>query len=90
MKIKVKYLKLGKTKAWGRAHHNGNIIELDERLKGKKHLEIITHEALHLLFPSLSEENVIKKSVCLTNLLWNEGYRRTDNSNNEPLQDGTM
>lgn len=90
MKLKVKYRKLGKEKSFGMAHSDGNLIELDTRLKGKKHLEILTHEALHLLFPKLTEEQVISKSVSLTNLLWSEGYRRTDNTNNEPLQDGSL
>ena len=90
MKIKVKYVKLGKTKSWGWAHHENNLIELDVRLKGKKHCEILTHELIHLLFPKLSEEEVIKKSVIFTNVFWEQGYRRMDNSNDEPLQDGTL
>ncbi len=48
MKIRIKYRKLGKENAYGVAHSDG-LIEIDERLKGKKHLEIIVHETLHLL-----------------------------------------
>jgi hypothetical protein len=90
MRIKIKYCKLGKTKSWGWAHHENNLIELDTRLKGKKHLEILHHELCHLLFPKLSEEEIIKKSVVFTNILWEQGYRRIDNDNNTPLQDGTL
>ncbi len=35
-RIKVKYTKLGRQKAWGMAHSEG-LVELDERIKGKKH-----------------------------------------------------
>ena len=90
MKIKVRYSKLGKSRSWGFAHYEDNSVELDLRLKGKKHLEVITHEVWHLLFPDMSEEDVIKNSVLLTNVLWQDGYRKVDNSNNEPMQDGTL
>ena len=50
MRIRIKYRKLGKEKVWGVAHSDG-LIEIEERLKGKKHLEIIVHEVLHLLWP---------------------------------------
>ena len=45
MRIRIKYRKLGKEKVWGLAHSDG-VIEIEERLKGKKHLEIIVHEVL--------------------------------------------
>lgn len=88
-KIKVVYKKLGRDKAWGRSHGEGS-IEIDSRLKGKKLIEIIFHECLHELFPKLSEDEVIKKSILLTNTLWHEGYRRVDDSTEQPLQDGTV
>lgn len=86
--MKIIYSKLSRNKAWGIAHSDDNTIELDIRLKGKKHLEILTHEALHLLFPEMEEEEVIQKSIILTNVLWKEGYRRVDNSNSLLLQNG--
>lgn len=87
--FKVIYKKLGKGKAWGWAHYDTNTIELDVRLKGKKHCEILTHEALHLLFPKESEIDITRKSILLTNTLWKEGYRRIDDTNDVPLQDGS-
>jgi len=83
--IEVKYKKLGRQKAYGIADEH---ITLDTRLKGKKHLEILIHEALHILFPKLSEDDVVTKSILLTNLLWSESYRKTDLDNSQPLQDG--
>jgi hypothetical protein len=86
--IKVKYAKLGKQKAWGIAHGR-DYIEIDERLKGRKHLEILLHECLHIILPQLEEEEVIKHSVILTNTLWRESYRRVEDHENMPLQDGS-
>ncbi len=88
MKIKIIYKKLGREQAHGIAESDG-IIYLDTRLKGKKHLEICLHEILHILNPKDSEAVIIKKSITLTKLLWDEGYRRIDDTNDTPLQDGT-
>lgn len=89
MRIKVKYRKLGKEKVWGFAHSD-ELIELDNRLKGKKHLEILIHECLHILYPEAEEEEIIKKSVILCNTIWHEKYRRVEDNNDEPLQDGSL
>jgi hypothetical protein len=89
VKIKIIYRKLGKEQAYGISSSDG-VIEIDERLKGKKHCEILIHEILHLLNPKDDEKTIIRKSVTLTKILWNEGYRRVDDTNDEPLQDGSM
>jgi hypothetical protein len=88
--IHVEFKKLARNRAWGLAHHDGHYIEVDERLRGKKRMEIIVHECLHLLFPDASEKEIETKSIILTNTLWQQGYRATDNENIEPLQDGKM
>jgi hypothetical protein len=87
-KIKVVYKKLGRTKSWGMAYPDDELVEVDERLKGKKRMEIIVHECLHLLFPKAEEDEIERKAVLLTNTLWHEGYRGIDNTNSIPLQDG--
>jgi hypothetical protein len=89
VRIKIIYRKLGKEQAYGISSSDG-VIEIDERLKGKKHCEILIHEILHLLNPKDDEKTIIRKSVTLTKVLWNEGYRRVDDTNDEPLQDGSM
>ena len=89
MRIKIIYRKLGKEQAYGISSSDG-VIEIDERLKGQKHCEILIHEILHLLNPKDDEKTIIRKSVTLTKILWNEGYRRIDDTNDEPLQDGSM
>lgn len=89
MNIKVEYKKLGREKLWGEAHSDDNIVVLDSRLKGKKHLEILTHETLHLLLPGANEEEIVRISTALIKILWKENYRRIDSDDNIPLQDGT-
>ena len=64
MRIKIIYKKLGREQAHGIAESDGNIY-LDPRLKGKKHLEIMIHEILHILNPTDSELAIIKKSIPL-------------------------
>jgi hypothetical protein len=87
-RFNIKYKKLGKS--WGLAHPEG-YIEVDQRLKSKKLLEIIVHECVHLLNPDDSEEAVIRKSIMLTNTLWHEKYRRIDDDGlHIQLQDGTI
>lgn len=87
-RIKIKYAKLGKQKAWGLADSDG-FVTLDGRLKGKKHLEILLHECLHILYPNDSEEEIVNKSVILTNTMWHENYRRVEQHDTIPLQDGS-
>lgn len=86
-KFKVIYKNL--KKVWGYANVENKTIEVDSRAKGKKHLEICVHESLHLMFPYLDEEEIEAKSILLTNTLWYEKYRRIDDTNHQPLQDGS-
>ncbi len=89
MRIKIIYRKLGKEQAYGISSSDG-VIEIDERLKGKKMMEILIHEILHLLNPKDDEKTIIRKSVTLTKVLWNEGYRKIDDTIDLPLQDGSI
>ena len=86
-RIKFKRVKLGRQKIWGLADEYPLLI--DDRLKGKKEMEIYIHESMHYLFPKLSEEEIERKSILLTNTLWHEKYRKIDDSNDHPLQDGS-
>ncbi len=83
--MKVIKRKLARQKAWGLSHSDG-VIEIDERLKGRKKLEILIHEAMHILNPEMSEDEVVRQSKALTKLLWKEGYRWIDNELGQPLQ----
>ena len=89
VKIKVKYKKLGKERAWGLADSDGTVY-IDSRLKGKKALEILIHECVHLLWKEENEEEVISKSISLCNAIWNQRYRRIEEDKEQLLQDGTL
>lgn len=86
-RFKVVYKNL--KKAWGFADLEKNVVILDSKLTGKKHLEILIHEQLHLLLPDISEESVENASIMMTNTIWQEKYRRIDDRNDLPLQDGS-
>lgn len=66
--------------------HSEGVIEIDERLKGRKHLEILLHECLHILYPLDSESDIVRNSVILMRTLWKEGYRRVENHEDMPVQ----
>jgi hypothetical protein len=89
VRIKIIYKKLGREQAHGIAESDG-VIYIDPRLKGRKMLEIVLHECLHILNKTDDEETIIRKSVTLTKVLWKEGYRKIDDSNDMPLQDGSI
>ena len=89
MKIKVIYRKLGKEQAYGISSSDG-VIEIDERLRGKKAMEILIHELMHLTNPKDDEKTIIRKSIILTKVLWQEGYRKIDDTIDLPLQDGSI
>jgi hypothetical protein len=89
VRIKIIYLKLGKEQAYGISYRDG-VIEIDERLKGKKMMDILIHDILHLLNPKDDEKTIIRKSVTLTKVLWIEGYRKIDDTIDLPLQDGSI
>ncbi|HEY8688819.1 MAG TPA: hypothetical protein VIM07_06255 [Chitinophagaceae bacterium] len=76
--MQIVFKKLGRERAWGQAYTDDNIIELDPRLEGKRHLEILIHEAFHLLNCDWSETKVIKQSKKLSSVLWKQGYRKNE------------
>jgi hypothetical protein len=80
---KIKEMKLGRFKVeghnvYGFALMGKNEIYIDSRLKGRKHMDTLIHEKLHLLFPEWSETRVIQTSRALTAVLWSQSYRRND------------
>jgi len=83
-RIRVKYRKLGREKAWGQTAHP--FVEVDERTRGIKRLEIILHESIHILAPEWSEERVACAAARLARTLWHEGYRQGDHDDRQPLQ----
>lgn len=76
-------------KSWGYADLEKKEVIMDKSLNGKKHLEILLHELTHLLLPEATEEEVERISIYITNTLWQQKYRRIDDRNHLPLQDGS-
>jgi hypothetical protein len=79
--------KLGRYKAWGMAHPDTGIIEIDQRAVGRKFLETLIHESHHLLQPYLCEDAVTTISAELARVLWEQGFRKSDNDISIKLQD---
>jgi len=77
-KITMRRRKLGKERAVGLAHPDG-LIEIDSREKGKELLDTTLHEALHVVFKELEEEEVVLIAGLLTDLLWDDHWRRVEN-----------
>jgi hypothetical protein len=75
-KSKVKWVKLGRQRAWGQATIGEGLIEIDPRLGAKRQLEVLCHEQVHLTFPELSESQVDRAGKDLADLLWAQDYRR--------------
>lgn len=81
VKVKVVERNLGREKNHGQVwswDDTNPLIEIDHRLKGKDRLTILTHEAIHIAFPTLGETAVIKKAKLIASVLWADNYRRVD------------
>ena len=76
--VTLVYRKLGKNRARGMYHEAQGLIEIDSRLEGKEHLEVLIHECLHLLQPYLDEPAVAALGVHLSEILFADGYRKVE------------
>jgi hypothetical protein len=50
-------------------------VIIDERLKGRRRLEVEIHEFLHAANPTMDEEHVDQQGKDLSRILWSLGYR---------------
>lgn len=78
---KVVVRRLGKHRAWGL--FDGE-IHIDERLRGKRKMEILIHEYLHFLDYEKPEEKVDLEARKITDYLWRQGARFADNETHLP------
>ena len=76
--VRILYRKLGKEKARGQYTASLNLIEIDERLVGEEHLEVLLHESLHALQPHHEEETICRDALNLSLILWADGYRKNE------------
>lgn len=77
---KIVFRKLGKEQADGQAHLRAfgdkeDKLEIDSRLRNRRKMETILHEALHYSYPELCEEFVLKSARFQALVLWKLGYR---------------
>lgn len=86
-KVTVVIKKLGRRRVWGLAYHDTGVIEIDPRATGRKFLEVLNHESLHILLPYLSEEEITRVGAELTRVVWDQQFRRYDNDASQKLQD---
>lgn len=73
--VKVRYRKLGKEQAFGIAHIEKRIIELDERLKGRALFSTLLHESIHHVLPTITEEETLRLEKEITAIMWRERKR---------------
>lgn len=78
--VSIVYRKLGREQARGQYIPATATIEIDERLRGQEHLEVLLHESLHALQPHHDEDTVTRDAVNLARILWADGYRKTQES----------
>ena len=74
--VRIDYRPLGRERAHGQFIPVLNIIEIDPRLKGKKHLDVLIHEGTHFLLQYLEEDAVAKFATDMAEILWADGYRK--------------
>lgn len=78
-KIKIIIRKLGKERAAGQAYSGCNLIEIDPRQDSKNFLGTAVHESLHILYPDLTEEEIVHAEEIITDVIWRLNYRRIAN-----------
>lgn len=83
----VIYKKLANRNATGLVEDDQDIIYVDERLRGRELLDNLIHEGTHILQRYLKEEAVDHIGVELSNMLWEQGWRRVDFYEPEPPEE---
>lgn len=76
--VTIVYRKLGRERARGQWLESALTIEIDPRLKGEEHLEVLIHESLHCLLDFLSEEAVDAYAKNMARLVYADGYRKAE------------
>jgi hypothetical protein len=74
--IRIITRKLGREKAYGLAHIEEKVIEIDPRQKPKTLLDTELHEFFHIRHPEWSESKVCREARAATKFLWSLKYRK--------------
>jgi len=80
--LKHKRIDGRKVDAW--CWDDGSVVQIQKGARGKRRLRLCVHELLHVCFPEEKFPNVTESSILhaekiLADVLWAEGYRRSDN-----------
>ncbi len=74
--VRVVERKLGRERAVGQAHTDEKLIEIDPRQKPYDWGDTLTHEAMHVAYPDMSEDEIARGSRIVWRTLWRAGVRR--------------
>ena len=56
------------------------MIEVDTHTKGRKRLEVVIHETMHIALPALPESLVTFAARYIARVVWKTGYRADEES----------
>ena len=73
--IHYHHARLDRNDAVGVAYPFIGHIVIDDRLRGRVHLNTVVHECLHIARPEASESWVRRWACSMTRVLWEMGYR---------------
>ena len=75
--IRLTEKKLGRELAVGQVEY-GTIphVMVDPRQVSSERLDTVIHEVVHVIFPDMEEDLVIKVSNRLASVVWGDGWRR--------------
>jgi hypothetical protein len=74
--VDLPYVSLEGKAAWGVCYRTLHKIELLSTLESFDYLTTLIHEMLHYCLPSLTEAQVEKISIRISNVIWERRYRR--------------
>lgn len=75
-KLNIKEKKLARHNAWGLFYHASKKIEIDPRQASRHYLYVLIHELLHMSFPELTEEGVVRAARLIAKGVWQQNFRR--------------
>ena len=75
-RVKLIERKLGRERAYGT--QEPGLITIDPRLKRKRRLNVVIHEALHEAYPDLTESKVLRGAGKIADVVWRDNWRRVE------------
>jgi lysozyme family protein len=76
-----------KGSAYGHSYDEEALIELDPHQPPKDYLDTLLHETFHVIFPGWEESEVFDIAAFFTDILWDNGYRKTYQEDGDTVHD---